>query len=248
MTSSYVALICAAVLLCAVVGCESDSSSPPPAVNRTEQGLQFNGATDYVRLPSSSSLTSFGNQITIEAWVKLNAYGSGGAILASGNENEYSFVVRTEGRLGVTINQINPQPNTEFIGKSTLALNTWYHVAFTYNGFVESILINGAVDTSFTSSGTVSTPQYSENISMGAYSWSNHSQHNTFLNGILDEVRVWNVSRTVLQIQAGMNSELTGTEPGLVGYWKFNGNVLDSSPNANHGTIFGAPSFVSFVP
>ncbi|MEK9138422.1 MAG: LamG-like jellyroll fold domain-containing protein [Bacteroidota bacterium] len=216
-------------------------------VNRTEQALQFNGTTDYVRLPSSSQLTSFGNQMTIEAWVRLNDYTLGGMILASGNENEYSLAVRTNGRLGVTINRVNPQPNSEFISKSTLTLNTWYHVAITYNGSVESILINGVVDTSFATSGTVSTSQYTENISIGAYSWNNHSQHNTFLNGIIDEVRIWNVSRTASQIQAGMNSELSGTEAGLLGYWKFNGNALDSSPYGSHGTVFGSPVFVSVV-
>lgn len=217
------------------------------AAKRTEQVLQFNGSTDYVRLPSSSSLTSFGNQITIEAWVRLNAHDLGGCILASGNENEYSLMVGGGGKLSVTVNQINPQANAEFIGKTALSLNTWYHVAFSYDGSVESILINGVVDTSFSTSGIVSTSQYVENISIGAYSYNNHSQHGTFLNGILDEVRIWNIGRTASQIQTTMNSELSGTEAGLVGYWKFEGDVLDTSPNGNHGTTFGNPVFVSVV-
>ncbi len=216
-------------------------------VNKTVQALQFNGSTDYVRLPSSSSLTSFGAQITVEAWVKLSAYGLGGAILNSGNENEYAFSVRTNGRLGVTMVFINPQVNHEFIGKTTLGLNTWYHVAFTYNGSIESILINGIVDTSFSSSGTINTSQYVENISIGAYSYNNHTQHSTFLNGTLDEVRMWNVSRSPSQIQATMYTELSGSESGLMGYWRFNGNVLDGSPNGNNGTIFGNPTFVTII-
>jgi len=214
---------------------------------RTEQALQFNGTTDYVRLPSSTSLTSFGTQITIEAWVRLSAYGLGGAILNSGNENEYAFSVRADGKLGVTMVFINPQVNHEFISRTTLGLNTWYHVAFAYNGSIESILINGVVDTSFSSSGIVNTSQYVENISIGAYSYNNHTQHGTFLSGILDEVRIWNVSRSSSQIQAAMNTELTGSESGLMGYWRFNGNAVDGSPNGNNGTIFGSPVFVSIV-
>ena len=34
------------------------------------------------------------------------------------------------------------------------------------------------------------------------------------------------------------------SDPGLVGRWHFDGDVLDSSGNGNHGTVIGAPSFV----
>ena len=212
-------------------------------INPPQRALQFNGTTDYVRLPSSTSLTSFGSQITVEAWVKVSSYG--GMIMASGNENEYALAVRVDGKLGVTLKHVNTQPNAEFVGKSTLSLDTWYHVAFTYNDSVESILINGIVDTSVAASGTVSTSQYTENISIGAYSFDNYTQHNTYLNGILDDVRIWNVGRTATQIQNGMNSELSGSESGLVGYWKFNDNVTDSSPSGNNGTVYGSPAFVT---
>jgi hypothetical protein len=184
------------------------------------QALQFNGATDFISLPSSPSLTSFGNQISVEAWVKISAYsvGRGSWIVSSGNQDEYSFEVLANGKLGVTMVQVNPQSNAEFIGKSTLSLNAWYHIAFTYNGSVESILIDGVVDTSFSTSGNVSTSQWVENISMGAYAWNNPSpQHALFFSGILDEVRIWNVSRTPAQIQATMDTELSGSEAGLVG-------------------------------
>jgi hypothetical protein len=72
-------------------------------------------------------------------------------------------------------------------------------------------------------------------------------------DGLLDDVRVWNVARTQAQIQASKNSELLGTESGLVGYWKFGNN-----PNAtgstnpltlNNGATYAATSpFVSLAP
>ena len=214
---------------------------------RTEQALQLNGSTDYVRLPSSTSLTSFVNQITVESWIKISAYGTGGIILASGNENEYSLAVHPDGKLGVTMAKVNPQVNAEFVGKTSLSLNTWYHVAFIYNGTTETILINGIVDTSFNTSGNISTSQYAENISIGAYSYNNHSQHNSYFNGIIDEVRIWNLSRSNSDIQSNMNKEIVGNESGLVGYWRFNSNVLDATTNGNNGTIYSNPTFISFV-
>jgi Ca2+-binding RTX toxin-like protein len=65
-----------------------------------------------------------------------------------------------------------------------------------------------------------------------------------FLNGQIDDVRIWNVARTQTEIQANLNKTLTGTETGLAGYWNFNnitGNTAtDLTTNANNGTIYGA--------
>jgi hypothetical protein len=223
------------------------SSTITVSVNKTIQALQFNGVSDLIRLPSSSSLTSFQNKIAIEAWIRLNSYGSqGGAIIASGNENEYSFAIRSNGKLGVTMVMVNPQINHEFISKSALALSTWYHVAFTYDGSLESIFINGVVDTTFTTSGNISTAQYTEYISIGAYTLNN-TPYSSFFNGIIDEVRVWNINRTQQQIQSNMYIELSGIETGLVGYWNLNGNSLDKTSNVNDGTILGNPVFVTLT-
>ncbi|MCP4256274.1 MAG: LamG domain-containing protein, partial [Planctomycetes bacterium] len=60
-------------------------------------------------------------------------------------------------------------------------------------------------------------------------------------NVALDDFRVWNYARTQAEIEADMNREVSGTEDGLVGYWRFNEGegttASDSSPYENHGTI-----------
>ncbi len=62
-------------------------------------------------------------------------------------------------------------------------------------------------------------------------------------NGIIDEIRIWDVARTQQEIQQFMNQELDGSEQGLVGYWKFNegmGDIAnDLTINANHGLLQG---------
>ena len=40
-------------------------------------------------------------------------------------------------------------------------------------------------------------------------------------SGLIDEVRVWNVERSAVEVQAAYNTVLTGGEAGLVGYWRF---------------------------
>ena len=62
-----------------------------------------------------------------------------------------------------------------------------------------------------------------------------------FLNGQVDELRVWNVARSASDLQSTLNSCLTGNESGLEAYYNFNetsGTVLnDVTSNANNGTL-----------
>ena len=69
-----------------------------------------------------------------------------------------------------------------------------------------------------------------------------------FYQGRIDDVRVWNVERSQAQIQSNLNTELTGSETGLVAYYTFNqgmpgGNnstitsILDKTVNTYHGSF-----------
>ena len=70
--------------------------------------------------------------------------------------------------------------------------------------------------------------------------------NDSFLDGKMDGVSIWNKALTDAEIQSSLNSDLLGDEQGLVGLWNFNsgsGDILyDHSGNQNHGTINGATS------
>ncbi len=61
------------------------------------------------------------------------------------------------------------------------------------------------------------------------------------LNGVLDEVKVWNATKSEQEIQESMNAVLVGDETELAGYWQFDettgSTASDSSPNGNDGTL-----------
>src|SRR6185436_2154057 len=63
-------------------------------------------------------------------------------------------------------------------------------------------------------------------------------------SGKVRDVRLWNVARAVSDIQADMNSTLTGNEPGLLGNWRLgegSGVVgLDATPNHNDALLGGS--------
>lgn len=121
---------------------------------------------------------------------------------------------------------------------SLLSLNAWNHVAVTFDGSLMKVYINGELkvtDSHYAGQTPVSTPIRYIGKTTDSF------------RGVLDEVRIWNVVRTEDEIKINRNSNLTGTETGLIGYWNFdNGSspVPDLSVNENNGTANNA-EFVS---
>jgi hypothetical protein len=64
-------------------------------------------------------------------------------------------------------------------------------------------------------------------------------------NGGLDEVRLWNVARTVDQIRASINTPITAATPGLVAVWSLDGNANDAV-GGHAGVLVGGPTFGTF--
>jgi hypothetical protein len=78
-------------------------------------------------------------------------------------------------------------------------------------------------------------------------------------NGLVDELRIWNVARTDAEIMANFDKALVGNEAGLVGYWKFDDapgslTAADSVTAAGHtahvghllgATDAGVPTYVT---
>ena len=83
-------------------------------------------------------------------------------------------------------------------------------------------------------------PISSHNLAIGAR-YEDGTAWAYYFNGLIDEVRIWNVARTQDEIQAAMSHHLEGTEEGLVGYWRMDegsGQMLvDYSYNGNHGQL-----------
>ncbi|HEV8701325.1 MAG TPA: LamG-like jellyroll fold domain-containing protein [Candidatus Polarisedimenticolia bacterium] len=133
----------------------------------------------------------------------------------------------------------------------TISTNVWHHAAAAYNGTCWTLFLDGAalpIDTSCsTCAGGACT------VCPGATPESTSIQHfglgttltstgaaTGFYQGLLDEVRVWNVARSLAEIQAGKDQEITsGT--GLIGRWGLNENggtaAADSTTPAQNGTL-----------
>jgi hypothetical protein len=81
------------------------------------------------------------------------------------------------------------------VGSANLALNTWTHLALTYDGATMRIYVNGLLVNSRSASGAVLT-------SSGALRIGGNGVWGEYFAGTIDEVRVYNRALTQAEIQS----------------------------------------------
>lgn len=69
-----------------------------------------------------------------------------------------------------------------------------------------------------------------------------------FYNGLIDEVRVFNTTRSTGDIQANLSMQINPATIGLAAYYQLNGDLLDETANSNDLTGSGGPTFSNDVP
>ena len=161
---------------------------------------------------------SNGTAITVEYWFKgtnLNspyrAQDASGNYFVPGyvNGSNIFHIISSDGGNGGGV----------LIGASfAINNNQWHHVAMTWqeNGSFISYL-DGAVVAQRAAATNAVLPAINATNYFGA-----KNGNDQFLSGTLDEMRIWNVVRTAQQIRENMHRTLSGSEPGVVGYWQFN--------------------------
>ena len=69
-----------------------------------------------------------------------------------------------------------------------------------------------------------------------------------YLDGLIDDVRIWNAIRSATDIANARSAQLLGSETNLQGYWRLNNNYTDLTSNNNTLTASGSPVFSTDVP
>lgn len=190
------------------------------------KALDFDGSNDYVRISYDSSLDITG-AMSITAWVKFDSLSGFPMIYAKGKYID----ALTGFQFYSTSNKIAFYDGSGSVSSSSTTLSTgvWYHVAMTRSASrAITFYLNGSPDGTDTRTGTPSTGSKTFNI--GSDSSGN------YLNGIIDEVAVFNSELTSNQISNIYSNKLY---PEMVSFWRFEDDVTDSV-GSNDGTNNGA--------
>ena len=227
-------------------------------VGRVGQGFQFNGS-GFVTVADAPSLNPTA-QISIEGWVypTTNSIATDSmAIIANKETNatvQYEMARRLSsggcptgggiptGNFAVYIGGISGLPDDcggWVNGNAQLPLNTWSHVAMTYDGANLRAFVNGANTRTVAATGAIPTTN-------GIFQLGKRVRNTEIWIGQLDEISLYNRGLTTAEIESIANAGLAGkykvqsTVPsGLVAWLTGDGNPNDISGNGNNGT-FGA--------
>ncbi|MEK7786755.1 MAG: Ig-like domain-containing protein, partial [Chloroflexota bacterium] len=208
-------------------------------------GLVLAGTDDYVSVPDAPSLNPAA--VTVEAWAKFDSLADRPHLVGkgTGSQGAYWLVVETNGtprffytKSGETWSAVNG-------AAGDIVPGAWYHFAGVYDGTNATIYVNGVAKGTVVNAGTLATtdpnPVWFGRNSGGTDSFA----------GMLDEVRIWNVARTAAELQAAMNTPLTGAEAGLAGYWRLDEGAgltaVDRTTNGNDGSLVNGPTWASAV-
>jgi hypothetical protein len=117
----------------------------------------------------------------------------------------------------------------------------WCHVAGVYDNSVLRVYVNGH-QTSKPAAGDVAYASLNF-VNIGRRGGT-YQPGTRVMDGVIDEVRFWNVVRSSSQIMENMTRLLTGSEPGLVAYWRFDegqGPIAYDSAGIHDGTLVNGP-------
>ena len=207
----------------------------PPKLTLQAHGgaLQFDNNSSYIQTTSTLNIPT---EHTIEFWI--NTTDTDKRIVGLYDNTPWSKVAI--GADGTLLSQLaNDGSNSNNLYSNTVINDgLWHHVAVTYkNDGNVSIYIDQNLDKTYLTGTVAGVSLNTASLIMG------YNTGNETAKMQLDEVRIWNTTRTQTQIQDNFNKQLDGNETELVAYYNFDerveDRVYDITKNGNDGIIQG---------
>lgn len=201
------------------------------------QALALDGADDA--LFSQDLRDRFVDEtLTVELWFRADSHG---VLLCEYGDVapwyrwEISLLeVSSAGHLLARVHQV---PVTDL---GAVSFGEWHHAALRYDKASQKL--QGFLDgvASPQSSGDRATP-WASNL-RAFYGFGLATTYNmgsgAAFRGQIDEIRIWNVARTGVQLLSNACRSLTGQEPGLIAYWRLDeGQGLVAHDASGHGSL-----------
>ena len=168
----------------------------------------FDGTNDLVSITDANSL-DLTTGMTLEAWINPSNLTGYKTLLSKENgTNNLAYALSANNSTSGTANQ---RPNSRIrigsnirtvTGITKLTLNTWTHIASTYDGTTMRLYINGVQVSTFATTGNITA---TTNL---LYIGGSPALGAQYFTGLIDEVRIYNRALTQTEIQTDMNTPI----------------------------------------
>ena len=217
--------------------------------------LNYDGQNDFINVADNVAY-DFSGDFTVELKFKRDSINLRGDLFVkkdlnsiAQSSNAISIFIQSDNKIWFWLRETTSSTPVYIVSTTTISSTNWVHIACKRTGSTIELYVDGVMQ----STGTMSSDLTSNGpIRIGSNrveSLNPLSPASFPFEGNIDEVRIWNTSRSSSDIQSNMNNELLGTEIGLIGYFNFNHGVdcsvntgvttlLDGSPTSNNGTLY----------
>ncbi len=164
--------------------------------------LTFDGVNDMVSVADNAVLDA--TRVTLMAWVRPTALGNWRTAILKESTNGLAYALYAEDNVSRPAAYVNLGANDrEAKGTAKLVVDTWTHIAMTFDGAALRVYVNGALVRTQNFSGNIITTNAPLRIGGNAV-WNDE-----FFAGQIDDVRVYNRALSLDDIQSSMNTPVT---------------------------------------
>src|SRR5205809_1687899 len=170
---------------------------------RYGSALVFNGTTAKVTVLNAASF-GLTTGMTLEAWVYPTAVPTGWRAVIDKTVDGYYLMASSSPNDRPAVGGTWTAGNQNLAAPSGLAVNTWTHLAATFDGAMVRLYVNGVQVTSQAQATPLRTTTGTLQIGADSYAGENFV-------GRIDEVRIYNRALTAAEIQADIVTPVGGT-------------------------------------
>ena len=172
------------------------------ATGRFGKALSFNGASDWVTVADAAPL-DLTTGMTLEAWVNPSVLSGWRSTMVKESPGGLSYGLYAHDNAPHPAVSVHTTVDQFAIGTSAIPLNTWTHLAATYDGTTLRLFVNGVQVGSSPLTGSLLQ-------SSGVLRIGGNSVWGEYFSGLIDEVRIYNRALSQAEIQSDMTVPVGG--------------------------------------
>ena len=176
------------------------SSATRSTIGKFGGALSFNGTSAWVTVPDAPSL-ELTTGMTLEAWVNPTTLTAWRTVILKETTGGLAYSLYAANSASRAAGFVHIGSDIAVNGTTAMPLNTWTHLAVTYDGATLRMFVNGSEVSSVALTGAAV-------VSSGALRIGGNSVWGEYFKGLIDEVRVYNRALTAAEIQTDMNTPI----------------------------------------